>query len=75
MRDLTEKELELLEMSRSIANGFADLPQSHPADMEEVVTHLHGIQNIILARPATEYLQGEREKEIEEELARDFGAA
>jgi len=68
MRDLTESELNLLELARKIVNGFAELPESHPADMEEIVGFIHGIQNIILARPATESVFVKEEEDDETPL-------
>jgi len=59
MRDLTDEEIDIMGLTRELVNGFANLNQSHPADMEEFVTHIHAIQNIILARPATESARNE----------------
>lgn len=40
------------------------LPEVHPSDSDEFRHHLHALQNILLARPATEAAQHRRLDEI-----------
>lgn len=63
MRKLTREELDVLVNLRDAVNNFAALEQSHPADMEEFVTGIHVLQNIVLSRPATESIREASEDE------------
>lgn len=56
MRGLTAAEHEALQATGDAANLFAALPVVHPEDLSEYVRACHIIQNIILARPATEVM-------------------
>lgn len=64
MRDLTEEELEVLNLLRDATVAFAGLPQAHPADMMEFTVSIHDLQNIVLARPATETVYDGEGKEV-----------
>lgn len=49
---LTEREREALkQFSEGVAGIFA-LPKAHPADLQDVVFHVHAIQSIVMARAA-----------------------
>ncbi|MHC4413203.1 MAG: hypothetical protein ACYSW6_09610 [Planctomycetota bacterium] len=54
MRDLTEQEMEVLMLTRDLANDFLELPEFHVDDRQEFVLAIHSIQNIIMSRPAME---------------------
>ena len=54
MRDLTEKEHEILDSLGSVMGEMNLLPVVHPDDADEAIAHIHALQNIVLARPATE---------------------
>jgi hypothetical protein len=49
---LTKEELALIEMTADLWNRFLALPNSHPADAEEMALDIHRIQNRIMARSA-----------------------
>ena len=54
MRDLTEKEHEVLDLLGHAVIKFAELVPVHPSDIGEFQTFVHGCQNIVLARPVFE---------------------
>lgn len=56
LRDLIQEEHDILDNLGLAANKLGRLPASHPSDMEEFMFHIHACQNIILAKPATEYI-------------------
>ena len=47
---LTDMEKRLLDMTGDLANAFCDLPKMHPNDVEEFVSALHRIQDLIYSR-------------------------
>ena len=49
---LTEDELAVASLVGSVYRAFAALPQAHPADLDEVVFHVHALGRIVLARAA-----------------------
>lgn len=49
---LTIGEQTCLDVTSNVATAFSRLPELHPSDLEDVVRHVHAIQNIILARAA-----------------------
>lgn len=52
VRGLTKRERKALtEFAKGCAGIFA-LPECHPADMQEIVAHVHAIQNAVMARAA-----------------------
>lgn len=61
LRDLIQEEHDILDHLGHAIIKLGDLPQSHPADLDEFAFHIHACQNIILARPATEYIMQESE--------------
>lgn len=52
MRDLTQKEQEVLEHLVKAWNAFVDLPIQHGDDTTEFRHGIHRLQEKILARPA-----------------------
>ena len=48
----TKEELEITELAGKIAGKFIMLEQTHPADLPDLIFHVHAIQNIIMARVA-----------------------
>ena len=54
MRSLTEKELQLLYLTKDIWNQFLLLPVLHEWDQQEVMNAVHIIQKTIMSRPAIE---------------------
>lgn len=52
LRKLHNEEEEVIEKAGAVADAFAALPPIHPSDMNDVVFHVHAIQNIVLARAA-----------------------
>lgn len=54
LRNLTNKELEVLNLSVDLWNKFCFLPVIHPDEREEMKTMVHHIQNAIMARPVVE---------------------
>lgn len=65
LRGLTGKETELLNLTAQVWNLFSRLAQVHPSDSMEVQFYLHGIQNIVLGRPAQEQILLAATKESE----------
>lgn len=54
---MTEQELKIFNQLGEIWNEFRMLPEEHPNDAMEVMTHIHAIQDKILSRPTyREYL-------------------
>lgn len=49
---LDEAELELLRMFGSFWDGLKELPQLHPADLDEAAFHLHALARIVGMRAA-----------------------
>jgi hypothetical protein len=52
MTGLTDREIHVVNMAGLVASNFSDLPVMHPADVADVVFHIHAIQNIVMARAA-----------------------
>jgi hypothetical protein len=49
---LAAEELEALTIPGQFYRAFKALPQVHPADLEEVVFHVHALQRIVMQRAA-----------------------
>jgi hypothetical protein len=49
---LAPEELDALAMPGQFYRAFKALPQVHPADLEEVVFHVHALQRIVMQRAA-----------------------
>ncbi len=62
MRDLTDDEQHILDLLADAWAGQMALPGVHASDSPEMAHHLHAAQNIILARPAVEQQNDDREK-------------
>lgn len=54
---LSEQELKCLDISKDLWNEYNKLEEVHEDDAPEFRHHLHALQNIILSRSATAYLQ------------------
>ena len=68
MRDLNEQEMKVLDHLRDAVNVFLFLPESHPADEPEFIIHIHGLQNIVMSRPAMErFIELDEEKYPDDE--------
>lgn len=67
MRDLTSEENRLLDGLGDMVEDFFELDPAHPCDYEEFAFHIHALQNILLARPATEFVNSEEEDNGEED--------
>lgn len=61
MRDLTDKEWQVVNMLGEAWNVFTQLEPSHPSDLEEFAQAVHVAQNIVFARPATEVAKSDRD--------------
>jgi hypothetical protein len=57
MRDLTDDEKAAVQLLGDAFNIHQQLPEAHPADRREFAAAVHAAQNIILARPGTEWFQ------------------
>ncbi len=60
MRELTGKEMDLLNALGSCVTAHQSLPFVHDSDMPEFIAAIHTAQNIVLARPAVEFVKRER---------------
>jgi hypothetical protein len=49
---LKHEEQELVRLIGKFARDFAELPQLHPADIEEVAFHVHALARIVCMRAA-----------------------
>jgi mRNA-degrading endonuclease YafQ of YafQ-DinJ toxin-antitoxin module len=49
---LTDEEQALIRLVGQFARDFAELPQLHPADMQEVAFHVHALARIVGMRAA-----------------------
>jgi hypothetical protein len=49
---LTEAEQAVIKLAGRFARDFAELPQLHPADIEEVAFHVHALARIVGMRAA-----------------------
>ena len=49
---LTEAEQAVIKLAGQFARDFAELPQLHPADIEEVAFHVHALARIVGMRAA-----------------------
>ena len=49
---LTEEELAVAKLAGQFYLAFKELPQAHPAELDEVVFHVHALGRIVLARAA-----------------------
>jgi hypothetical protein len=49
---LTEEEIAVAKLAGQVFLAFRELPQAHPADLDELVFHVHAIGRIVLARAA-----------------------
>jgi hypothetical protein len=49
---LTEEELAVAKLAGKFFLAFKELPQAHPADLDEVAFHVHALGRIVLARAA-----------------------
>lgn len=50
---LTPEEVEVAKLAGKVYLAFKELPQAHPADLEEMAFHVHAIGRIVLARAGT----------------------
>lgn len=48
---LSEREENLLNLTREVANKFTELEVLHPDDAADFFEHIRALQNIIMARP------------------------
>ena len=62
MRDLTDAEQHVLDLLADAWQGALELPGVHASDGPEMAHLLHGAQNIILARPAVEQQNEDRDQ-------------
>ncbi len=62
MRDLTDAEQHVLDLLADAWQGALELPSVHASDGPEMAHLLHGAQNIILARPAVEQQNEDRDQ-------------
>jgi hypothetical protein len=49
---LTAEEVEVAKLAGRVYLAFKQLPQAHPADLEELGFHVHAIGRIVLSRAA-----------------------
>jgi hypothetical protein len=49
---LTDEEQALIRLAGQFARDFAELPQLHPADIQEVAFHVHALARIVGMRAA-----------------------
>ena len=49
---MTQAEHGVIELAAQVAMKFSLLEALHPADIDDVVFHVHAIQNIVMARCA-----------------------
>jgi hypothetical protein len=49
---MNEAEINLLELSADLWNGFLSLEKYHPNDDQEFCFHIHSLQRIIMSREA-----------------------
>lgn len=49
---LTDEELAVAKLAGKFFLAFKELPQAHPADLDEVAFHVHTLGRIVLARAA-----------------------
>jgi hypothetical protein len=49
---LTDAEIRVTALAAETATAFSLLPVTHPSDLNDVIFHIHAIQNIIMARSA-----------------------
>jgi hypothetical protein len=49
---LTDDEQALIRLAGQFARDFAELPQLHPSDMQEVAFHVHALARIVGMRAA-----------------------
>jgi hypothetical protein len=49
---LTPEEIEVAKLAGRVFTLFRELPQTHPADLDEMAVHVHAIGRIVLARVA-----------------------
>lgn len=47
---LTNKEKEVIELSRRLSNSIMELPEQLPSDREDVLSKIRDIQSIVMAR-------------------------
>jgi hypothetical protein len=52
VQGLTEEEIAVAKLAGQFFLAFKELPQAHPADLDEVVFHVHALGRIVLARAA-----------------------
>lgn len=57
MRDLTLLERRIAQMLGDAWTLYGKLPEVHRSDSAEFTQAIHAAQNIILARPATEWMK------------------
>ena len=49
---LTPEEIEVAKLAGQFFLAFKELPQAHPADLDEAAFHVHALGRIVLARAA-----------------------
>ena len=54
--ELTNDEEQVLDITVDLVKAFCELPDEHPSDMEEFVTHIHSIQRLIMCRPTRRWV-------------------
>ncbi len=52
VRGLTPEEIEVAKLAEQVYVKFKELPQAHPSDRDEVISHVHAIQRIVMTRAA-----------------------
>ena len=57
MRNLTRKEMDLLNRLGACVTLMQTMKEVHSSDLPEFIAHIHAAQNIVLARPAVEFVK------------------
>lgn len=62
MRDLTQQELECIDLLVKAWNAYVSLPPINSFDRTEFMESIHAAQRNIMARPAVEWINGPEEE-------------
>ena len=52
VQGLTPEEIEVAKLAGQVYVKFKELPQAHPSDLDEVISHVHAIQRVVMSRAA-----------------------
>ena len=52
VQGLTPQEIEVAKLAGQVYLRFKELPQAHPSDHDQIVSHVHAIQRIVMTRAA-----------------------